>query len=180
MLFIHCAGPQGPQQGSQPLLAYLQAKLGEEYVFYKPKLSDPESPAYRDWKRLLDEQFKVLSGQQVIVVGHSLGASVLLKYLSENDPNIVIEGLFLLATPYWGTDEDWQNVSYQLQANYSEHLPPIPNIYFYHSRIDPVVPYVHFEKYLQDLSGVNGRVLDGEEHYFEEGLPMLVEDLRKK
>lgn len=179
VLFVHCAGPQDSQQGSQSLLTYLEAELGEEYVFTKPILSDPDNPTYENWKRVLDEAFKTLQTQPLTLIGHSLGGAVLLKYLAENELHVSIERLLLLAPPYWGVDEDWNNNSYQLQENYVDHLPSISKIYIYHSKQDSVVPYVHFEKYLQDLSGATGRVLDGETHYFKEGLPVLVDDLGK-
>jgi pimeloyl-ACP methyl ester carboxylesterase len=45
---------------------------------------------------------------EIILVGHSLGASMLLKHLSEHEALRRIRGVFLLATPFWPGDEDWQ------------------------------------------------------------------------
>lgn len=43
-----------------------------------------------------------------ILAGHSFGASMILKYLSENSISKTIEGIFLLATPFWSGKEEWQ------------------------------------------------------------------------
>lgn len=179
VLFVHCAGLQGPEQGSQNLVAYLQGELGEEYKFSLPKLANPEDPTYEEWRRKLDEECEALGGKKVILIGHSFGASVLLKYVTEHDPKVSIEGLFLLASPYWSADEDWDHASYQLQKNYQERLSNVRKMYLYHSNQDPVVPYAHFERYVQEIPFACGRTLDGRSHYFKNGLQIVVDDINQ-
>nr|WP_235788441.1 alpha/beta hydrolase [Salipaludibacillus sp. CUR1] len=45
-------------------------------------MPNPENPEYILWKKQLEKELDKLNGD-VILVGHSLGGSVLLKYLSE-------------------------------------------------------------------------------------------------
>ncbi|MFB1051250.1 hypothetical protein [Paraliobacillus sp. JSM ZJ581] len=61
----------------------------------------------------------------MIIIGHSLGGSVLLKYLSEQAFNQFIARLFLIAAPYWGKDDDWQGEEYTLLENFNSKLPKI-------------------------------------------------------
>ncbi len=82
ILFIHSAGAQGPHEGSGRLVAHLQKGLGPEYQVLYPIMPDPENPAYEPWKAQLEKELTALEGE-AILVGHSLGGSVLLKYLSE-------------------------------------------------------------------------------------------------
>ncbi len=40
------------------------------------------------------------------MAGHSFGASMLLKFLSENKVKQKVDGIFLIAAPFWDGDED--------------------------------------------------------------------------
>lgn len=87
---------------------------------------------------------------KVILVGHSLGGSILLKYLSEANVEESIAGIFLIATPYWGA-EDWQVDEYALHDSFATRLPKAPPIFFYHSDNDDLVPFAHLALYAEKL-----------------------------
>ncbi|SET98989.1 hypothetical protein SAMN05421676_11358 [Salinibacillus kushneri] len=113
VLFIHSAGPQERNQGSSNLSAYLEKELRDKFQFVMPKMPNPENPEYVLWKNQLEKELNMLNGE-VILVGHSLGGSVLLKYLSEESCNLTFRGLFIIAAPYWCLDEDWQSKDFTL------------------------------------------------------------------
>jgi hypothetical protein len=112
----------------------------------------------------------------VLLIGHSLGGSVLLKYLAEGTDPRPIAGLFLVAVPCWGK-RDWE-LEYTLPEDFASHLPPISQIFMYHSRHDEVVPFSHLRRYQEQLPQATIRELDGKEHSFTRGLPELVRDLK--
>lgn len=176
VLFIHCAGPQGDHEGSGFLVSYLKKKLGPGYEVRFPEMPDPENPHYKPWKKELKRSLLDAS-DDVILVGHSLGASVVLKYLSEKSPSKPIAGLFLVGAVYWGK-EDWQVEEYELDDNFSERLPPIPNIYFYHSKDDEVVPVSHLWYFAAMLPEAKIREFDHRGHLFGNGLPELIDDIK--
>jgi uncharacterized protein len=178
VLFIQSAGSQDLHQGSSDLVAYLKDALGDEYNLIYPKMPNPENPKYTLWKAQLEKEFASLDGE-IILIGHSLGGSVLLKYLSEEACKQSISGLFIIAAPYWGEDDDWQVEEYTLQENFASKLPQISEMYFYHSRNDEIVPSVHLEHYKEKLPQANTRILDGSEHAFSDGLPELVNDIKE-
>jgi predicted alpha/beta hydrolase family esterase len=178
VLFIHSAGSQDLHQGSSDLKAYLQKALSDEYILLDPKMPDPENPKYTLWKAQLEKEFASLNGD-MILIGHSLGGSVLLKYLSEEACKQSISGLFMIAAPYWGEDDDWLVEEYTLPENFASKLPQISQIFLYHSRNDEIVPSVHFEHYKEKLPQANTRILDGSEHAFSDGLPELVNDIKE-
>lgn len=177
ILFVHSAGSQELHQGSSNLKAYLKKGLGNEYSMLDPKMPDPENPKYTLWKTRLEKEFASLNGE-IILIGHSLGGSVLLKYLSEEASNQSISGLFMIAAPYWGADDDWQAKEYTLPENLASKLPQISQVFLYHSRNDGVVPSQHIEHYKEKLPQANTRILDGAEHAFSDGLPELVNDIK--
>lgn len=177
VLFVHSGGDQGEHQGSSDLVAHLQQSLGNAYDVMYPQMPDPEQPVYEDWKDQLDYEFEVLNNE-IILVGHSLGGSVLLKYLTEQTMKKTIAGLFMVAAPYWGL-KNWRVNEYRLPKNFTTKLPRIPYIYLYHSQTDEVVPFAHGEQYARKLPGAVLHTYTGGDHLFSNGLPDLAEDIRK-
>lgn len=175
VLFIHSAGPQGIHQGSSDLIANLQDQLGKAYHVLSPGMPDPD---YVLWKAQIANEINALNGE-VLLVGHSLGGSVLLKYLSEEDCQLTISGLFLIAAPYWGKDDDWQSEEYTLSNSFAAKLSHISKLFLYHSRHDPVVPFAHAQHYAKQLPQAVTRAYEGDDHYFREGLPELIDDIKR-
>lgn len=176
ILFIQGAG-QGAYEGDRKLVTYLQEELGNEYSILYPKMKNPESPEYKRWKIQIEKELSMLDGE-VILIGHSLGGSVLLKYLSEETNQKFISGLFLLAAPYWGRDEGWQSDEYVLQEDFPSKLSKITQIFLYHSYDDKIVPFDHFELYAKKLPQATIRQLDGRGHNFNHKFPEIVDDIK--
>ncbi|WP_147803953.1 alpha/beta fold hydrolase [Alkalicoccus halolimnae] len=178
VLFIHSAGNQGLHEGSTGLAAYLKDALGEEYHFLSPDMPEPEDPAYSRWKEKLEKDFSGLDSE-VILIGHSLGGSVLLKYLSEKTVVPSITGLFIVSSPYWGKETGWVSEDFTLSGNFASKLPPINRIFLYYSRGDEIVPSSHLNLYKQKLPSAEPRLINSDEHLFLNGLPELVEEIKK-
>jgi predicted alpha/beta hydrolase family esterase len=177
ILFIHSAGPQGPDEGSGGLVEYLVNILSYDYLVQHPLMPHTENPRYDAWKTKLKEELERMD-QNLILIGHSLGASILLKYLSEEKYSNHIQGLFLISTPYWkkkagGIDE------FVLSENFASKLEKISPIYFYHSKDDEYVPFSHLGYYSKALPKAIIRKLEGHEHEFGYGLPKLIEDIKQ-
>ena len=59
-------------------------------------------PEVGAWKGKIARELATMDGE-AILVGHSVGAHMLLKYLSEEEVEKPVAGLFLVAAPYAGT-----------------------------------------------------------------------------
>jgi predicted alpha/beta hydrolase family esterase len=163
LLFIHSAGAQGSGEGSNDLVAFLRRSSADVFDVFAPSMPDPENPHYSAWKqRLAREMEKVESG--VVLVGHSLGGSVLLKYLSEEKIEKTVGGLFLISTPYWG-NKSWTVSEFMLKENFASTLPMIPEVILYHSHDDEWVPFEHVRQYAKKLPDATVRALDGRGHF---------------
>ncbi len=176
ILFLHSAGPQNEGQGSSVLLSFMEKELGSFYKIYSPKIPDPENPTYKVWKTGLEKQLDLID-DAVILVGHSLGASVLLKYFSEVPYQKPIAGLFLVAAPYWGAD-GWELEDFTLKPNFPSHLSSIPHIGIYHSKDDEWVPVAHATHYQTKIPTATVRIFSQRGHNFDAGLPELVRDIK--
>lgn len=176
ILFVHSAGPQGYREGSDYLVSYLLDALGPGYRLKHPEMPDPENPHYSEWKMKLRKELASLEDRSILI-GHSLGASVLLKYLSEEKLHLKIEALFLISTVFWGK-KDWEVKEYALKRNFSSKLPSIGRTFLYHSRDDEVVPVEHLHHYAKELPKATVREFAHRGHLFGKGIPELVEDIK--
>lgn len=176
ILFIHSAGPQGLHNGSDFLLTHLIENLSDTYLIHHPLMPNPENPHYDAWRMTLKEVLDERSNT-TILVGHSLGGSTLLKYLSESGYKKTIDGLFLIAAPYWGAT-DWLADEYVLHDNFSSNLPEIGRVFLYHSEDDEVVPVEHLNYYAAHLPFATIRTCARGGHLFSHGLPELVDDIK--
>jgi predicted alpha/beta hydrolase family esterase len=175
VFFLHSAGPQGSHEGSSDLVAWLQRQLGRDVPFAHPVMPDPDAPTYARWKRSLKQELGKLEGE-IVLLGHSLGGSVLLKYLSEEPFSHPIAGMFLVATPFWGGDKDW-HAEWMLPEDFATRLPSVGKVFLYHSKEDPNVPFGHLQRYAASLPQAKVREIPGSDHEFVHGVPHLLEDL---
>lgn len=102
---------------------------------------------------------------------------MILKFLAEDAPELLVAGVFLVAAPCWGADEDWSAEEYLVSERSAAELSQRLPIFLYHSREDPIVPFSHLEAYAARLPEATIRVLDGSDHAFANGLPELVDDV---
>ena len=82
ILFIHGAGNQHKPLGSGKLVASLQQQLGSDYHVLAPDMPDPGHPRYLAWRDQIEQELGKLDAD-ALLIGHSLGGSMLLKYLAE-------------------------------------------------------------------------------------------------
>ena len=81
VLFIHGAGT-GAYAEDRLLADSLQQALGGNYDVQCPQMPDEENSPYPAWKAEIDSRLAAMKGP-VALVGHSVGGSVLLKYLCD-------------------------------------------------------------------------------------------------
>jgi uncharacterized protein len=174
VLFVHSAGPQGPGEGSSHMVAALREAPGAGYDLRYPIMPDPDDPAYAPWKSRVETEMAGLD-DNALLLGHSLGGSVLLKCLSESKRKRAVPGLFLVATPFWGPHMQ----EFMLQENFAAGLSEVRQIFLYHSRDDDTVPFAHLDRYARALPQATVLELDGYGHVFEQGCRELVEDMRQ-
>lgn len=174
IVLIHSAGPQGSLEGSDYLLRYLRTSLPEGYQVVFPDMPHPDNPSYVSWRKHLRNVLRQ-APDNTILIGHSLGGSVLLKYLAEEQPDRPFGGLFLIAAPYWGMD-NWDVAEYAMPTQPLD-LRGVPAVYLYHSKHDTVVPVQHLLTYQRQLPQAIVRTITGEEHLFSKGLPVLIDDI---
>lgn len=173
VLVIHGAGEPRRRRGKVYWEPLLGNALGRGYRVLAPRMPRPEHPQYWTWARRIDELIRSTRGP--ILVGHSFGASILLKYLAETVYRPALAGLFLVATPFWGPDFP----EFALPPDFGARLRDVSPICLYHSRDDTEIPVDHLERYRRVLPHATVRVLDDRGHEFNQAqFPELAADIR--
>ena len=167
VLVAHSSGPQGPGEGSEPLVGRLREELGGEFEVLFPVMPGTEDdPHYEAWRDRLSSELDALEGK-VIVFGHSLGGSVALKYCAQMGFDEKVAGLICAGTPYWGTS-DWEE-EWALPEGWPGDGPPLPPTILFHSRDDEEIPFAHLDRYARRLPAASAHPLDGCGHLYERG-----------
>src|SRR5688572_7609880 len=103
VLVIHGAGEprrRGRKVYWEPLLG---DALGPAYRVRAPRMPDPENPDDGAWRERIAQL--VLEAHRPVLVGHSFGASTLLRFVAQAEPQLAFRGLFLVATPFWEKED---------------------------------------------------------------------------
>jgi predicted alpha/beta hydrolase family esterase len=174
VLFIQGAGDMHQPEGSVHLARYLERELGDDFRVLAPEMPEAENPGYERWRAAIEEHLATIEGR-ILIVGHSFGASTVIKMLSESPAPPQVQGLFFASTPWW-EPEGW-SAEYAVTEGFADRLPDVP-IFLYHSIDDPEVPLSHLDTYRAHLPTATARVIPGGEHSFVHGLPELVADLK--
>jgi predicted alpha/beta hydrolase family esterase len=175
VLFIQGGGEHAHREDSQ-LAESLQQSLGSPYGVRYPLMPHEAEPNVGLWKMAISRELWRLEGR-IIVVAHSIGGSILLRYLSEEKVEKPIEGIFLLAAPSWDEDR-WNFDDLRMPADLAEKLSAIAPVFLYHCRNDDVVPFAHLTLHSARIPQAVVRPLDSGGHQFSDGLEVVAEDIR--
>jgi len=175
VLFIQ-GGGKGAHAEDAPLANSLKRALGPRYDVLFPRMPREADPNVEAWKEKISSALSRLSGM-VILVAHSVGGSILLRYLSEEKVRKPIAGLFLLAAPS-RDKEQWNFDDLELPGDVSEKLALIPRIVFYHCRDDDVVPFAHLALHGARIPRAVTRAVDSGGHQFGNDLTGVATDIQ--
>jgi len=177
VLFIQGAG-SGAYDEDQRLAESLRNNLEPGFEIHYPRMLNEDDAPYEVWRQIIEQELAGLPGP-VVVAGHSVGASVLIKWLSERQDERPIAGAFLAACPYWGGD-GWRYEGYEeleLKPGAAASLPPSMPIYMYHCRDDEVVPFAHGALWAEVLPQAVVRAFDTGGHQFHDDLSPMAQDI---
>ena len=175
VLFIQGGGDSG-YKADAILVASLQEELGDDYqIIYPPIPTDSNAPDF-GWPDQIGKEITAFR-KEFVLVAHSLGASMLLKFLSENEVSIKATGILLIATPFWSGNEQWKQ-RLKLQEGFAQNLPKSSRLFFYHSRDDEEVPFDHLAYYKQNLPEATFREIKNGGHQLSTNVNVVASDIK--
>lgn len=176
ILFIQGAGDVG-YEGDLKLVDSLRKALGTAYKVHYPEMLTDEVPFFgAGWPKQIGEEISAVKGA-VILAGHSLGASMLLKYLSEQKITKNITGIFLIAPPFWSGNQDWVQ-PLKLQEDFADKLPKDIPTFFYQCKDDDVVSFDQFTLYKKNILWAIFREMAHGGHQLNNDLTQVANDIK--
>lgn len=155
--------------------SWLAAQLADADILL-PSLPNKDNAVYDEWK-IYFEKLLPFFGDDVRLVGHSLGAMFLAKYLHENPLPRKVKQLILVAAGY---DDDTSEDLGSFKLTSATGLEQSADeIHLFHSQDDFVVPYGELAKFQRDLPSAQVHVLTDRGHFLDPRFPELLELLQK-
>lgn len=174
ILFIQGGGNEG-YEADKKLVDSLKNCVGKDYEINYPEIQPDENEPDYGWTKQIGKKISE-SEDNLILVGHSFGASMILKYLSESAAPKKIKGIFLIATPFWSGNEDWVQ-GLMLNADFADNLPGDVPLYFYHCKDDEEIPLSHLLDYQKRLTLATYRVIENGGHQLNNDLTIVAKDI---
>jgi predicted alpha/beta hydrolase family esterase len=175
VIFIQ-GGGEGAHAEDASLVESLRQLLGSGYDVRFPRMPQESDPDVDSWKKTIASELSQVPGKGILVA-HSVGGSILLRYLSEETVETSIAGLFVLAAPAFDGDR-WNFDDLKLRPDVAEKLAAIPRIVFYHCRDDDVVPFAHLALHGARIPRAAMRAFDCGGHSFDSVLGAVASDIR--
>ncbi len=168
-------GGGGAYDADARLAQNLRTQLGPAYDVQYPLMPDEDEPDYQTWKSLILS--RVAEMGDAILVGHSIGASVLIKTVADRSSGESIAGVFLIATPFWHDHEIWRWDEVALRDADAARVPRDLPLFFYHGEADETVPVSHLDLYSRALPHAVVHRLRGRDHQINEDMTEVARDI---
>lgn len=175
-LFIQGGGAGTHDEWDDKLVDSLRRALGPGYEIRYPRMPDEDDPDYATWKAALVEEMAGLA-DGAIVVGHSIGGTILINALAEAPPRPKLAGIFLVAAPFVGPG-GWPGDDINLPADLGARLPPETPVHLYHGSEDDTAPPAHVDLYEAAIPGAIVHRLPGRDHQLNDNLSEVAADIR--
>jgi len=141
-----------------------------------PTMPNSANAQFDEWKTWFEKMIPFF-GDDVRLVGHSLGAMFLAKYLHENPLKKPVKQLVLLAGGYNDGIEDYG--SFKIDSARGLEKSAL-EIHLLHSQDDPVVPFTELAKFEADLPTAQVHTFTDRNHFLDAEFPELIDILKQK
>lgn len=168
LLFVQGGGEGTHDEWDDKLVESLRGELAATYEILYPRMPREAEPSYAAWKTKLESVFEKLRSGAVLV-GHSIGGTILLKALSERTYGGKFAGVFLIAAPFVG-DGGWPATELQLPSDLGRQLPHAVPIHFFHGLADETAPPSHLDLYRRAVPQAVLHRLPGRDHQLDNDL----------
>lgn len=177
VLFVQGGGEGVHDQWDNQLVESLRGELGPAYEIRYPVMPNEADPQYAAWKVALQSELAALQ-DGAVVVGHSVGGTILINVLAERTPGCHLGAICLIAAPFVGTG-GWKSDDIEPRSDLAAQLPRDVPIFLYHGRDDDTVPFAHVELYARAIPRAHVRHLAGRDHQLDNRLSEVATDIRR-
>ncbi|TAN01277.1 MAG: alpha/beta fold hydrolase, partial [Rhizobiaceae bacterium] len=175
ILFVQGGGAGTHDKWDDKLVASLRQKLSGGYIIRYPRMPTENDPSFATWSTTLEQEIASLS-DGAILVGHSIGGTILIHTLAERLYLLKgIAAICLVAAPFIG-DGGWHSDDIRPGPGWPAPLADVA-VYLYHGDADDIVPIKHLDLYGEALPKAQLRCLDGRDHQLNNDLSEIAQDI---
>ena len=175
LLFVQGGGRDTHDAWDDKLVASLEQALGPGYTIRYPRMPDEADPDPATWRRTIARELRELR-DDVVLVGHSIGAAILMDYLADGTLTRRLAGVFLIATPFIG-DGGWPSEDLRPTTQVAVDLHDGAPLYFYQGGDDDTVPVSHIDMVAAAFPAATIRRLEGRNHQLNDDLSEVAHDI---
>jgi predicted alpha/beta hydrolase family esterase len=168
VLFIQGGGAGTHDEWDNKLVNSLRRQLGDEHDIRYPRMPDEDDPAYARWAPVVRHELSVLD-DGAVVVGHSVGAMILIHALAAQPPKQKLSAIVLIAAPYVG-EGGWPSDEIKTRPDVGATLPHAVPVHVFHGLQDDTVPPSHAELWAQAIPQAQVHQLPGRDHQLNNDL----------
>jgi predicted alpha/beta hydrolase family esterase len=176
VLFVQGGGEGVHDEWDDKLVESLRSGLGPQYEVRYPRMPREAEPDYSRWKSALEGELAALN-DGAILVGHSIGGTMLIHVLAEHPPAWAVGAIFLVAAPFVG-GEGWQVDGWNPPRELGARLPPDVPVYLYHGLADDTAPPSHAELFAHAIPHAHVCYVSGRDHQFNGDLGGIAKVIR--
>jgi predicted alpha/beta hydrolase family esterase len=176
LLFIQGAGAGVHASWDRHLVESLRRELGPAYTISYPRMPDEADPTVAAWGPVIERELAALR-PGAVVVGHSVGGTMLIHMLVEATRAVDLSAIVLIAAPFIG-EGGWASEELTFQPELGARLPADAAVFLYHGEADAEVPVAHVARYAAAIPRSKARRLAGRDHQLNNDLSEVARDIR--
>lgn len=176
ILFIQGGGAGTHDDWDNKLVESLLRVLGDGYEIRYPRMPDEDEPSQAAWSTAIRGELAVLE-DGAVVVGHSVGATLLINALAEEPPGCALATIVLIAAPFVG-EGGWPSDEFELPKNLGTRLPSGVQVHVFHGLRDETVPPSHADLYAEAIPQALVHRLPGRDHQLNNDLSDVATAIR--
>jgi pimeloyl-ACP methyl ester carboxylesterase len=149
VLFIQGGGAGAHDEWDDKLVAGLRRELGDGYDVRYPRMPDEDDPGFATWSTAIRHELSALA-DGAIVVGHSVGGTILVNTLVRHPPGPKLRAIVLIAAPFVGAG-GWPGEEFELPADLGARLPLGVPVHVFHGLEDEIALPSHADLYARAI-----------------------------
>ena len=164
VLFIQGGGEGTHDEWDDKLVDSLALELGDGFEVRYPRMPDEDDPDFDTWGPAIRHELATLD-DEAVVVGHSVGGTLLLRALAEQPAPSRLAAIVLLAAPFVG-EGGWPGDEFEMPGDLGARLPDGVPVHLFHGLEDETVPPAHADLYARVVPQAQVHLLPGRDHQF--------------
>jgi predicted alpha/beta hydrolase family esterase len=176
VVFVQGGGAGTHDDWDLRLVESLRRELGDAYEVSYPRMPDEDDPAYAAWgpeirRALADAE------EGAVVVGHSVGATILVHALAHEPAPRPLGAIVLVAAPFVGAG-GWSGGEFELTSDLGTSLPAGVPVHVFHGSEDETVPVAHADLFGAAIPQARVHRLPGRGHQLDDDLAEVARAIR--